>query len=568
MARKVFMSVLGTGIYNPCIYKGKNAQSVATRFIQEASLKEIEADQWTADDRVYIMLTKSARELNWGKDITERVKPDKTKVPYSGLELSLANMNLPHSAIPIGIPDGKDEAEMWEIFNIIYSKLETDDELYLDLTHAFRYLPMLMLILGNYAKFLKNVTIKYMSYGNYEARIKDELDHSKDIAPIVDLLPIVVLQDWTAAASSFKESGRVEVLVDTIKSTNKRLPPDLFDLQKNLVAFQLQLETCCGKQICEGEAAGNVKRHIAKVLQNKSLPAPTEPILESIASELKPFNANTIMNIKSALQWCRRYGLVQQGYILCQEGIVTVICERLKDNNPYVGDKASRKYRDYWSSILGIGNDDFNDESKWEGQLKFNLELTRSIVALEWVQKLRKECYSKLIQKRNHVAHGGFTRELKEKQLKQDFESVIDYCINFIDWNLTPPEIKSNVVHPAIFINLSNHPSDKWTAEQLAAAQQYGTVTDLPFPAINPGAGKEEIKRLAEETFDRIKENVAGKTATVHLMGEMTFTYALVRRLKDVGVRCVASTTDREVVDNGDGTRTTKFRFVRFRDYE
>jgi 2-keto-3-deoxy-L-rhamnonate aldolase RhmA len=93
-------------------------------------------------------------------------------------------------------------------------------------------------------------------------------------------------------------------------------------------------------------------------------------------------------------------------------------------------------------------------------------------------------------------------------------------------------------------------------------------VTDLPFPAIDPGAGKEEINRLVEGTFDQLKSLAAGKAATVHLMGEMTFTYALVRRLKDAGVRCVASTTDREVVDNGDGTRTTKFRFVRFRDYE
>ena len=61
------------------------------------------------------------------------------------------------------------------------------------ITHAFRYLPMLVLVLANYAKFLKNVTVKSLTYGNYEAREGTN-------APIVNLLPIAALQDWTTAA--------------------------------------------------------------------------------------------------------------------------------------------------------------------------------------------------------------------------------------------------------------------------------------------------------------------------------------------------------------------------------
>lgn len=51
-------------------------------------------------------------------------------------------------------------------------------------------------------------------------------------------------------------------------------------------------------------------------------------------------------------------------------------------------------------------------------------------------------------------------------------------------------------------------------------------------------------------------------------MGEMTFTYALVKRLKEAGIRCVASTTKRICTENADGSRTSQFNFVRFRDYE
>lgn len=49
------------------------------------------------------------------------------------------------------------------------------------------------------------------------------------------------------------------------------------------------------------------------------------------------------------------------------------------------------------------------------------------------------------------------------------------------------PFINNREVH-AMFINFSNHPHALWSAEQQAAAQRYGTVVDLAFPAIDPAA--------------------------------------------------------------------------------
>jgi len=71
---------------------------------------------------------------------------------------------LPDSIIK-EIPDGKDTDEIWEIFDIIYNALEEDDNIYIDITHSFRYLPMLLLVLLNYAKYLKNIKIKQITYG-------------------------------------------------------------------------------------------------------------------------------------------------------------------------------------------------------------------------------------------------------------------------------------------------------------------------------------------------------------------------------------------------------------------
>lgn len=41
-----------------------------------------------------------------------------------------------------------------------------------------------------------------------------------------------------------------------------------------------------------------------------------------------------------------------------------------------------------------------------------------------------------------------------------------------------------------MLINFTNHPSALWSAEQKAAAQVYGKVIDLAFPAIDPATNE------------------------------------------------------------------------------
>jgi hypothetical protein len=53
----------------------------------------------------------------------------------------------------------------------------------------------------------------------------------------------------------------------------------------------------------------------------------------------------------------------------------------------------------------------------------------------------------------------------------------------------------------------------------------------------------------------------------VHLMGELTFCFALLTRLQKGGIPCLTSTTQRKTVDNANGTKTVGFDFVQFREY-
>lgn len=119
-----------------------------------------------------------------------------------------------------------------------------------------------------------------------------------------------------------------------------------------------------------------------------------------------------------------------------------------------------------------------------------------------------------------------------------------------------------------MLINLSNHPSDKWSEAQTAAAnEQFGEIVDLPFPQIEPDATPDDITKIAQDYLNRVHQKANPETTAIHIMGEMTLTYQLVGMLKDAGYRCYASTTVREVYEQEPGKKTVIFQFVNFREY-
>ena len=115
-----------------------------------------------------------------------------------------------------------------------------------------------------------------------------------------------------------------------------------------------------------------------------------------------------------------------------------------------------------------------------------------------------------------------------------------------------------------MIINVTNHPVSSWSDEQRTAAEkEFGNIIDLPFPNINPALNQDDIKKLAKDYKHRIE---AFQPAAVHIMGEMTFTFSLVKRLKKIGIPCVASTSERIVAEEA-GKKIVTFKFVRFRYY-
>ena len=119
-----------------------------------------------------------------------------------------------------------------------------------------------------------------------------------------------------------------------------------------------------------------------------------------------------------------------------------------------------------------------------------------------------------------------------------------------------------------MLINLSNHPSTEWQQPQIEAAMEhYGGIIDLEFPDVDPMAPLPVIESLADSCIDKVMALAHGNDTVIHIMGEMTLTYALVNRFKEMGIKCIASCSERQCFKNENRQIVKTFNFKQFRPY-
>lgn len=565
MGKQVFLSVLGTGFYNKCVYSHEpsNFKSVPTRFIQEATIDFLGVEKWSERDAVYIFTTPKAKANNWEKSISVRKRfPAAAEEEYIGLEQVLADKYLKARVEGVDISNGMDEAEMWQVFSTIYGKLEPGDRLYIDLTHGFRYLPMLVLVLCQYARLQKNVTVKSMTYGNFEAM------NANGEAPLMDLCPLSTLQDLTIGAGSFKEFGKMASLSSVFgrmgeAGKTKRLFTNIFEAAKGI---DTELSTCRGQSLQQAEHFSAMNKAIEEA-RSLDLPGPVLELLGMFAEQISGFCRDSVSNLCAAVEWCVRYGMVQQGYTLCQETVVTCLCDYFRALNPWKESEAAedeKRFRNLVSQTIGLTQKTADDESAWRGDLAEHKPLVHFILENPFVTELRGP-YAVLTHHRNQINHAGFIAPVKGTDLQKNLKSNAMRCMDILR------RMQTDEQKPAVplLVNLSNHPYAGWSEVQKEAARSYGECVDIPFPAVDPCASSAEIEASAAEYEARIMEYADRcPLLTVHVMGEMTFCFSLVRRLKARGIRCIASCAKREVEEMDDKRIKSVFHFVRFREYE
>lgn len=393
---KLFLSFLGTGDYAHCNYRIGDTV-LGTRFVQEAICSHLFAKPMDGD-KVVIFATEDARIVNW-------VDSQKSDMSQIGLQSSL-KLNLDVSCV--SIPHCESEEDIWELFKIVYEEIREGDELFLDITHSFRFMPMLATILLNYAKATKKVEVKNIFYGMFDFEKSKRADY---IAEIIDLTSLNDLQDWGNAVSQFVKNG---VVRDLCSQAEKHYGPicretrgqnisanNLRILSTALSEFVNIIITCRGPSITD--ASIKVKNILSKISGEIEFEI-VKPLIKLIEDRLSGFSENDILNGIEVAKWCNQNHFYQQAYTFLQETIISFCLEKIEVDTKVI------KYRDVVSSSVKVSLGQIEKESLY-GAAKDNPKILDDLLEFHRIYPGLAELFRNLSNYRNDFNHAGFKKD-------------------------------------------------------------------------------------------------------------------------------------------------------------
>lgn len=127
-----------------------------------------------------------------------------------------------------------------------------------------------------------------------------------------------------------------------------------------------------------------------------------------------------------------------------------------------------------------------------------------------------------------------------------------------------------------MLINLSNHPIEKWSQVQINAAialfgelKDYQDADNKTFPNIPPEWNSTQVAIKAQEVFmDIINQNLQiakEDNLSILIAGELSFIIYFNTICQSNSVPLYVATSERNTIENADGTKTVHFIFNQFR---
>lgn len=356
-----FLFFLGTGKYTECHYSYNGKISVPNHYVQLCMLDILYNQLGINIDEVVLFLTKDAEIKNYLYNEGDKSKPGLKK----NLEEFSKDKNIKITPVK-NMPNGNNEEEIWEIFEILMENLNEGDRIYFDITHSFRFLPMLAFITLNYSRYIKNVSVEGIFYGSIESLCQqkgvsiNELDKkiplNERIAPIIDLTNFIQLFDWVIGAKEFMTSLNYKMLEKlsekSVKLLNKEIKEkeefmkirELRDLSYCIKDFSTNIQLCRGLKLAESyyklyKSLRELKDKIEKDSAKKYL-KPFKYILNNLCSIITDVGEKNIDIHLKIVELCYENELIQQGLTILEESIITYILESM---NLDAIDKNNRK---------------------------------------------------------------------------------------------------------------------------------------------------------------------------------------------------------------------------------
>jgi CRISPR-associated DxTHG motif protein len=347
MPTKIFISFLGARPYHDTQYfwqPNRADLSAPIPYVQEAIIRNC-LPAWSEGDKIFIFTTEEAKRNNYDSQITSFDSLTNTPRLQENKGLNSVLEKLKVEGIinyfePVIIPNGYTEQEIFQVFQQVFERIETNSEVYLDITVGFRSLPMLGIVLLNYAKNVIDAEVKAIYYGNYEAGIaekEEQVNNAKykrlsenDIekvkratvqTPILNLISLSILQDWTSAAREFIKLGKAESLAGLVEESQPKLAQQLLQLEESIA-------TCRGKLLTQDLDLNGLKNTLL-LSKNEPIKEQLKPLISKIENKINAFeNGNTLKNGFAAVEWCIQHNMIQQGITFLQETLISHMVEK------------------------------------------------------------------------------------------------------------------------------------------------------------------------------------------------------------------------------------------------
>ncbi len=229
--------------------------------------------------------------------------------------------------------DKNNADEIWTNFEKlleIATYLKDKDEIYLDITHGFRYMPILNIFLLEFLSTLhkKDFEIKAILYGMF----------ADNTSQIIDFKIFFDLLNWIKAINDFKKSSNADQLVLLSKTVDE-------DASKVLLQFSQNLQMA--NMFSLWSFMKNVSKKIKKLSQSDN------KVIKLLSSEIMEIATRFDQKTQSAFQyelskWLYENKNYALSYIALYEAIITKICETKGYNaNEYEEREEAKRHIDH-----------------------------------------------------------------------------------------------------------------------------------------------------------------------------------------------------------------------------
>lgn len=466
MARKILLSFLGTNNYLDCNYyidsqPDKIVENV--KYIQDA-LVQLYAKDFTKQDQILLFLTEKAEKMNFWDNGQLNHQTKGSNLQNVGLHSKLGLLQNKGFQFEINhkrIKEGFSQEEVWSIFQTIADEIQDDDQIILDITHAFRFLPMLGIVLLNYLKTTKNISVLGIHYGAFEKlgsfqEVK-EMNIEDRNAPIIDLKTLLEFQSWTSAVNSFVKFGEVGELksnshnqINSILSLSKGKDESAKDLRYvigEIDKLSSNIQTNRLNAIIEQDFS-LFNEKLNKLSDQEIAVKPYKQILKLLQKKAEPLVISKDLVWLESAKWCLEHHMVQQAYTQLQEGLLThsikifqnkilsstklnEVFETFKiSKNPKIANYSDRKF---YSELLNFIYKTSQNNIKDSDELRL-VELSK-VLQNEFFIKLGTT-FAHISEPRNDINHGGMREDpMKSESLEKRIRELIVQVSNLFDKN-------------------------------------------------------------------------------------------------------------------------------------